>query len=306
MISQPGSLKQTSTGEATQTVAARGLILFRHSSPALNSLSEQINTFDMNLKVTFIETLNSTLEYAQAHAVVHSTCQKFFNDIKFSLQTHTSTQDQTALQKLQQRVICLSRSIGPPPLHRVVTGTSCFRIRHVPADNSCLFHCFQRLYRGQESTQELRQQCCQYVKAHKDELSMTAGEEFVTEYATSMGRDTTWGSAFEIFIQCQLRRCRIVLFDVVSRNEQTFNCEDGIEPLTVAYLIRVDGNHFDYLAWTSDSGQDDRQVFSIWDEIALRRSRRVVRQVVGDRADEVWRIDGKETSKPMLRQASWQ
>jgi hypothetical protein len=179
--------------------------------------------------------------------------------------------------------------------------------RRVPADNSCLFHCIQRIYRSGNSPQAIRRQCVDYVNSNKQELSMVAGTEFVNAYEKSMGDDKTWGGAFEINAQCVLRRVRITLFDCANTNEQTFG--DSLTALTAAYIIRVDGNHFDYLAYVEDH-QDDRNVFSIYDETARRRARRKARQIQESSANgggrNEWRVDGQIKSVPMLRQTSWE
>ena len=312
------SLKQTSTGEPTKFAAARGKSLLQRSlsneeqpnlRPVVQQLTQNINTFSNNAKTEFLNQL-STNEYLNAHHWLQSTCKKYFNEINFAMETSKSFTDLQHLQHLQQQMIQLSRTVGPPPLP--LESSSNFICRHVPADNSCLFHCINKIYNSKQqtipTTQDIRQQCIQYVNINKTELSMTAGEEFVAEYAQLMGQDTTWGGAFEIYIQVELRQVRIVLFDVINKNEQTFNPSNGMEPLTVAYLVRVDGNHFDYLAWCDPSRNTaDRNVFSIYDACARRRARRAARELsTTEQRNEDWRVEGSITKKPMLRQTSWQ
>jgi hypothetical protein len=289
-------------------VAARGRDLYRSASDddandtnVVKSLSEKITAFVTTIKQEFCSRLEAT-DYLQAHTWMQAECKEYFNRIVFlekARDGHLSQSEMELIQPLKQTMYSVSRACGPPPLP--VDTESRFKQRNVPADNSCLFHCIKRIYRCQENTMKLRQQCVDHVLRHKEELSVIAGEDFVSDYEEEMLNEDTWGSAFEINVQCILRRVRITLFDLISKSEQTFgNTVDGPEPLTAAFLLRVDGNHYDYLSWVGNE-EDERTVFSIYDETARRRARRfAVSQCPGD-----WRVDGEKRAPPVLRQSSW-
>ena len=272
------------------------------------SLAAKIQTFVETAQVHFLEQL-TTHEYNEAHAWLQHQCQKLHNEIQFNIVTTKSRQAELQqLHQLQHQLRLVLRATGPPPVPADTSKNGGrFVQRRVPADNSCLFHCIQRIYRSGNTTQAIRRQCVDYVNSNKKELSMVAGTDFVNEYEKLMGDDKTWGGAFEINAQCVMRRVRITLFDCANTNEQTFG--DSLTALTAAYIIRVDGNHFDYLAYVEDN-QDDRNVFSIYDETARRRARRKARQIQESSANgggrNEWRVDGQIKSVPMLRQTSWE
>ena len=266
-------------------------------------LSAKIQTFAETAMDRFIEKL-TTLEYNEAHAWLKHQCQTLHNEIQFKNIVAANSTPETLVNQLH----LVLRATGPPPVPADTSKNGGrFVQRRVPADNSCLFHCIQRIYRSGNTPQAIRRQCVDYVNSNKQELSMVAGTEFVNAYEKSMGDDKTWGGAFEINAQCVLRRVRITLFDCANTNEQTFG--ESLTALTAAYIIRVDGNHFDYLAYVEDH-QDDRNVFSIYDETARRRARRKARQIQESSANgggrNEWRVDGQIKSVPMLRQTSWE
>ena len=305
-------LKQASNGEETTSVAARGRDLYRSTSTedvannVVNSLSERIAAFVSNVKEEFCTRLSRT-DYLSAHGWIQAACQEYFNEITFLETTRLSQMADKQLslqllQRLKQTMYNVSRACGPPPLP-LEAGDFHFRQRHVPADNSCLFHCIKRIYKCSESTMEIRRQCVDHVLRNTVALSMIAGEEFVSEYEDDMLKESTWGSAFEINVQCILRRVRITLFDLISKSEQTFgDAADGNQsPLTAAFLLRVDGNHYDYLSWVGNQEDEERTVFSVYDETARRRARRFALSLSpGD-----WRVDGEKKAPPTLRQSSW-
>ena len=333
------SLKQASTVVEDCKMASLSLKQASSTSSVTNKhvedpptpftpLSAKIQTFAETAMERFIEKL-TTLEYNEAHAWLKHQCQTLHNEIQFknivaaksTPKTLVKPQSfsekqleslaksrQAEFQQLKHQLHLVLRATGPPPVPADTSKNGGrFVQRRVPADNSCLFHCIQRIYRSGNSPQTIRRQCVDYVNSNKQELSMVAGTEFVNAYEKSMGDDKTWGGAFEINAQCVLRRVRITLFDCANTNEQTFG--ESLTALTAAYIIRVDGNHFDYLAYVEDH-QDDRNVFSIYDETARRRARRKARQIQESSANgggrNEWRVDGQIKSVPMLRQTSWE
>ena len=311
------SLKQPSNGETSTAVAAKGLSLYRAASfeeatstPAeqdyrspTTELLQKITSFAKQAQASFLEHLRSS-EYCGAHSWLLQSCMDLHNELA-SLQRHSNATELAQLKQAQQQLYQISRAGGPPPLPSDVAHSGGkFVPRRVPADNSCLFHCFKGIYKTQDTLLELRLQCIDYVNTNKQELSMVAGTEFVSDYDTSMSLDTTWGGAFEINVQCQLRRVRITLFDLINKSEQTFQC-DQQQPLTAAFLVRVDGNHFDYMGWTESNAMINQTVFSIYDETALRRARRCARHLGNRTVDGEWRRDGEIIAAPLLRQTSW-
>jgi ferritin-like protein len=312
-------LKQASNGEPTTRVAARGLSLYRQSSEEkqvsiLSTLLEKVKTFAKGSKHSFLTVLQSN-DYISAHSWLQASCKAIHKEIQLLKNTKQdlSTNDMITLQRIYQQVYNISRACGPPPLPQDTSKSGgTFVLRSVPADNSCLFHCFKRIYKCTETTQQLRQQCIQYVNKNKEELSMIAGEEFVSEYENMMKQENTWGGAFEINSQCKMRRVKITLFDLINKCEQTFGDDnDDLEPFTAAFIVRVDGNHFDYLAWI-ENGCNERTVFSVYDDAAKRRARIRARKIqeettTGGNDGSEWRVDGEVIKrKPTLRQSSWE
>ncbi len=213
------------------------------------------------------------------------------------------------LEYLKKQLLFLSRAGGPPPVPEIVKGEEHFICRKVPADNSCLFHCFDALFgktsksRSQEGAQSWRRRCASFVSSKKTELELVYGSNFVQNYGKEILSRSTWGGAVEIDIVSKLCRSKMKLFDLLNKNELTFECPGAT---SMSFLILVDGNHYDYLAYSD--GVHDQTLFSIHDAAALRRARRFVVQLVrlGGSGAHPWRIDGVLTEAPILRQTSWQ
>ena len=246
---------------------------------------------------------------------------------------------------LRDRLSAIADAVGPAPLPDIVeSGEDGFRIRRIPADNSCLFHCISGIFHGgTAAAASLRRRCVEHVAQHAAELAQTLGDEYVAAYGREMMNPSAWGGGVEVDVFSKLYRCELSVFDVTNHTVDVFGRGRGY--CRRAYLLFQGMNHYDLLGWfaprggvrvgaasgSSSSGgsshQHWRYVFSTRDENCERRARRAAAKLGGGGSQQappppkpaaaaeagllpqppcMWRVDGELTNVAMLRQTSWE
>lgn len=129
-----------------------------------------------------------------------------------------------------------------------------FRRRHVPADNSCLFHscAYMLLNKSRTDGPTLRQRCVQYVYENPQRLK-DVGEDPV-KYMAFLSNSDNWGGYIEISFLSEMFQTEIIVLDLASHS--IIPCGTEHEYPTIGFIAYT-GSHYDAIAMSTASSLMD-------------------------------------------------
>jgi len=149
-----------------------------------------------------------------------------------------------------------------PVLWSIPRDTGVFRIRKVPADNSCLFHTANFIFKkgaySAEAAQELRDAIAKEVSSNPSRWTTAVLGAPNHRYCEIIRNDAIWGGGIELQILSEMFKCEILTFDLSACTEYPYGVGRGYSQR--CFMVYT-GKHYDPLVFVQQ-GFPDRTLFS--------------------------------------------